>query len=63
MKAFDGWLKQKLHGAAKSVLVSESLTGRLLAGHKATLLTDDYAPVDNLIAPIFEERFGYNRKR
>jgi hypothetical protein len=26
-------------------------------------MTDDYAPVDNLIAPIFEERFGYNRKR
>jgi spermidine synthase len=22
-------------------------------------LTDDYVPVDNLIAPIFEERFGY----
>ena len=63
MKAFDGWLKQKLHGAAKSVLVSESLTNRLLTRHKAVLLTDDYAPVDNLIAPIFEERFGYNRKR
>jgi len=24
-------------------------------------LTDDYVPVDNLIAPIFEERFGYRR--
>ncbi len=23
------------------------------------ILTDDYVPVDNLIAPIFEERFGY----
>jgi len=27
------------------------------------LLTDDYVPVDNLIAPIFEERFGYKSKR
>ena len=27
----------------------------------AVLLTDDYVPVDNLIAPIFEERFGYQR--
>ena len=63
MKAFDGWLKHKLHGKAKSVLVSESLTNRLLASHEAMVLTDEYAPVDDLIAPIFEERFGYNRHR
>lgn len=25
------------------------------------ILTDDYVPADNLIAPIFEERFGYQR--
>lgn len=25
------------------------------------MLTDDYVPVDNLIAPVFEERFGYRR--
>jgi len=27
----------------------------------AIILTDDYAPVDNLVAPIFEERFGRKR--
>ncbi len=27
----------------------------------AIVLSDDYVPVDNLIAPIFEERFGYRR--
>jgi hypothetical protein len=27
----------------------------------SVVLTDDYVPVDNLIAPIFEERFGYQR--
>ncbi len=27
----------------------------------AMVLTDDYVPADNLIAPIFEERFGYRR--
>jgi len=27
----------------------------------SVILTDDYVPVDNLIAPIFEERFGYQR--
>jgi hypothetical protein len=28
----------------------------------AVILTDDYAPVDNLTAPIFEERFGKKKK-
>ena len=27
----------------------------------SVILTDDYVPVDNLIAPIFEERFGYHQ--
>ncbi len=32
-----------------------------LAERYSVVLTDDYVPVDNLIAPIFEERFGYQR--
>ncbi len=32
-----------------------------LKEHNSIILTDDYVPVDNLIAPIFEERFGYRR--
>ncbi len=59
---FDAWLKDKLQGRAKSVLVSDALMGELRANRQSIVLTDDYAPVDNLIAPIFEERFGYNRK-
>jgi spermidine synthase len=35
---------------------------RFLRERPAIILTDDYAPVDNLTAPIFEERFGYKRK-
>jgi spermidine synthase len=27
----------------------------------SVILTDDYVPADNLIAPIFEERFGYQQ--
>ena len=27
----------------------------------SVILTDDYVPVDNLIAPIFEDRFGYRQ--
>ncbi|OPY70498.1 MAG: spermidine synthase [Syntrophorhabdaceae bacterium PtaU1.Bin034] len=62
MNHFDAWLKNKMHGQAKSVLVSDRLVDELLTKRKSITLTDEYAPVDNLIAPIFEERFGYNRK-
>lgn len=34
---------------------------KYLSQRKWIILTDDYVPVDNLIAPIFEERFGYQR--
>jgi spermidine synthase len=30
-----------------------------LAQRPSLILTDDYVPVDNLVAPIFEERYGY----
>ncbi len=63
MKEFDAWLKDKLGEKAKSVLVSDSLMDELLSKRKAIVLSDDYAPVDNLIAPVFEERFGYNRRK
>ena len=33
-----------------------------LKDHPSIILTDDYVPVDNLLAPIFEERFGYRRE-
>lgn len=36
--------------------------GEFMAKRSPIIILDDYAPVDNLIAPIFEERFGYNRK-
>jgi spermidine synthase len=32
-----------------------------LKDRTSVILTDDYVPVDNLIAPIFEERFGYQQ--
>jgi len=44
------------------VLMSEELNQRL-STRPAVLLTDDHAPVDNLVAPMFEERFGRKRKR
>ena len=32
-----------------------------LKDRTSVVLTDDYVPVDNLIAPIFEDRFGYRQ--
>lgn len=34
---------------------------KYLLERRSIILTDDYVPVDNLIAPIFEERFGYHQ--
>lgn len=58
---FEKYIKN-LGGATTSAVVPEGLLNELLSKRYSVLLTDDYAPVDNLIAPVFEERFGYNRK-
>lgn len=62
MRRFDSWLKTKLGDRAKSVLLTGDQVKEFLANRYSVVLRDDYAPVDNLIAPIFEERFGHSRK-
>lgn len=44
-----------------SCLMPQDMLQSDLSKSGAFVLTDDYVPVDNLIAPIFEERFGYRR--
>lgn len=44
-----------------SCLMPQDMLQSDLNKRYAVILTDDYVPVDNLIAPIFEERFGYRR--
>ncbi len=39
----------------------QSLLQTYLKDQNPVILTDDYVPVDNLIAPIFEERYGYRK--
>jgi spermidine synthase len=39
----------------------QSFLQRYLKDHDPVILTDDYVPVDNLLAPIFEERYGYRK--
>ena len=43
-----------------NVMPSDRLQ-QYLKERPSMVLTDDYVPVDNLIAPIFEERFGYQK--
>jgi spermidine synthase len=62
IKDFDAHVKSNLRGNSTSVVVPDHLMGEFMAKRSPIIILDDYAPVDNLIAPIFEERFGYNRK-
>lgn len=46
-------------GEMTSHVMSQEQLQKYLKERPSLILTDDYVPVDNLIAPIFEERFGY----
>jgi spermidine synthase len=43
-----------------SVMPADRLQ-QYLKDRPSIILTDDHVPVDNLVAPIFEERFGYQK--
>ena len=62
IKDFDAHVKSYLKGHATSAVVPRELMDEFMKTRYSIVIRDDYAPVDNLIAPIFEERFGYNRK-
>ena len=59
---FAAFMKKSRGADAASAVVPEEIVNRLLEQNYAVVLTDDYAPVDNLIAPVFELRFGYNKR-
>jgi len=48
-------------GEITSYVMPQDKLQEYLKERYSVILTDDYVPVDNLIAPIFEERFGYQR--
>ncbi len=62
MKDFELFLEREIRGKVASAVVPEHLLSKFMTGNYSVILRDDYAPVDNLIAPVFEERFGYNRR-
>ncbi|MEW6001133.1 MAG: fused MFS/spermidine synthase [Nitrospirota bacterium] len=59
---FESYIK-KFRGEAISSVVPEDMLDEFQEKTYSVTLRDDYAPVDNLIAPVFEERFGYNRRQ
>ncbi len=48
-------------GEITSHVMPQDRLQEFLEDRYSVILTDDYVPVDNLIAPIFEERFGYRQ--
>jgi len=48
-------------GEITSHVMPQEQLQEFLRDRNSVILTDDYVPVDNLIAPIFEERFGYGQ--
>jgi spermidine synthase len=62
MKSFSASLKKRFEGETSSEIVPEGLVNDYIKRNHSVLLTDDYAPIDNLIAPVFEDRFGYKRE-
>jgi len=61
MNDFIAALKGKGGKEIISHVMPEDQLQQYLTERHSVILTDDYVPVDNLIAPIFEERFGYQR--
>ncbi len=62
MKSFSAFLNKRFEGETASKIVPEALVNDYIKRNYSVLLTDDYAPIDNLIAPVFEDRFGYKRE-
>jgi len=58
MNDFVSFIRQDGKSVMSNVMPQDRLQ-QYLAERPSVLLTDDYVPVDNLIAPIFEERYGY----
>jgi spermidine synthase len=62
IKDFEAYIRSKPEGEKTSAVVPEDIVNKFIEKTYSVVLRDDYAPVDNLIAPVFEERFGYNRR-
>ncbi len=58
---FAAFIRGEAGKEAMSHVMSQERLQEYLAHRPSIIMTDDYVPVDNLVAPIFEERYGYQR--
>ena len=58
---FTQTIQRETGDARVSYIMPQEHLQRYLSERYSVVLTDDYVPVDNLLAPVFEERFGYQR--
>jgi spermidine synthase len=59
MNDFVQFIGEKGGKSVMSHVMAQERLQQYLTERPSVVLTDDYVPVDNLIAPIFEERYGY----
>lgn len=62
MDDFVRTIKGKGENEMTAHVMPQERLQQYLKEHPSIILTDDHVPVDNLIAPIFEERFGYRNQ-
>jgi len=63
IKDFESFLKSRYEDKAISAVVPGHTLDAFIRKTYSVVLRDEHAPVDNLIAPVFEERFGFNRRQ
>jgi spermidine synthase len=56
------WKEAEKVSRGDCYVITPQEVGEKLRNRFAMILTDDHAPVDNLTAPVFEERFGKKRR-
>jgi spermidine synthase len=61
MNDFVQFIGEKGGKSVMSHVMPQEQLQQYLTERPSVVLTDDYVPVDNLTAPIFEERYGYQR--
>ena len=60
--ADHSWKAVEKHSEGRCFVLEPKELNRQFSSRPAVLLTDDHTPVDNLVAPMFEERFGKKKK-
>jgi len=63
IESFQSFVRERFGEKAISAIVPYDIMEEFVNRKGTIIIRDSYAPVDNLIAPVFEERFGYSRER